>query len=85
MRSAFALRRAKAIASGIAVAASPKLWMRSASSATLPEATKTTSWAIAVAPSTSSARPTARSPSRERLIDSCTRPWLWPPWPCAWS
>ena len=54
----------------MAVAASPKLWMRSASRATLPEATKTRSWATAVAPRTTSARPTARRPSRERLIES---------------
>ena len=31
--------------SGIAVAASPALWIRSASSATLPEATNTATWA----------------------------------------
>ena len=36
MRSARGLRSANAMPSGIAVAASPALWIRSASSATLP-------------------------------------------------
>ena len=56
------------MASGNAVAASPKLWMRSASRATLPDATNTAVWASAVSPSTSSDQPTATSPARDRLI-----------------
>ena len=55
-RSALALRSAKAIPSGIAVAASPVLWIRSASRATLPEAAKTTAWTPAVSASTSNAK-----------------------------
>src|SRR5438552_1101813 len=53
-------------ADGTAVRASPKLWIRSASSATLPLATKTIVWMIAAAARTASARLTARMPSRER-------------------
>jgi hypothetical protein len=64
------------MARGMAVAASPKLWMRSASRAMLPEATNTIVWATAVRPSTSSDQPTATRPSRERLIVVSTSPWL---------
>ena len=67
--------------SGNAVAASPKLWIRSASSATLPLARKTAVWASAAAPRTASDRATARTPPRERLTASSTSPWecAWPP------
>ena len=72
--------------SGTAVRASPELWMRSASSATLPETTKIAAWATAVTARTASDSSTARTPARERLIASSTRPcawpWPWPPW--AW-
>jgi hypothetical protein len=44
--------------------------MRSASSATLPDAMNTTPWTIAVAASTASESTTARTPSPERLIES---------------
>jgi hypothetical protein len=77
-RSARALRIANAMASGMAVAASPKLWIRSASSATDPDATNTSVCAVAVAARMSKASPTARRPARERLMDASTRPWLWP-------
>src|SRR5215213_10044398 len=41
--------------------------------------------AAAVTARITSARPTARRPSCDRLIESCTRPWLWPcAWVCAW-
>src|SRR5687767_1366269 len=79
-RSARALRSRKAMPSGTAVAASPALWIRSASSATEPEATKTIACRTAVAARIASASPTARRPSRERLIESWTRPWL-----CGWA
>jgi hypothetical protein len=48
-RSARADRRKKAIPSGTAVRASPKLWMRSASRAMLPERAKIAVWTAAVA------------------------------------
>ena len=60
--------------SGIAVSASPKLWIRSASSATLPVSAKTSACATAVASSTARLADTARTPSRERLMDSSTSP-----------
>jgi len=86
-RSARRLRTMNAIPNGIAVAASPVLWIRSASSATDPEAMKTTSCTTAAMPSTSNASSTARMPSRERWIDRSIRPWLWPcpcaPWACS--
>src|SRR4051794_29203656 len=47
-RSPRALRRRNAIPSGMAISASPALWMRSASSATLPESTNTTACSAAV-------------------------------------
>jgi len=59
-RSARALRKANARPSGIAVAASPALWMTSASNATLPDSAKSAICAAAVSPSTSSASATAR-------------------------
>ena len=79
-----------AMPSGTAVRASPKLWMRSASSATEPESAKMSVCATAVTPRTASERSTARMPSRERLMESWTRPCECPcslgvPWPCAWS
>ena len=77
-RSARAERSRKAMPSGIAVPASPKLWIRSASRATLPLAMKIAVWAAAASASTTSERPTASSPSRERLMLSSTRPWEWP-------
>src|SRR4051812_16772237 len=63
---------------GSAVAASPALWIRSASSATLPEAAKTATWAAAVSARTTSASATVRTPCRDRLIESSTRPCEWP-------
>src|SRR3954454_11138465 len=81
-RSARSERSRNAMPSGIAVSASPKLWMRSASSATEPEAAKTAVCASAAIPRTPSEAATARTPSRERLIESSTRPWECP---CAWA
>jgi hypothetical protein len=52
----------KAMARGTAVRASPKLWMRSASNATLPLATNTTACAAAVVANTPSDWVTARTP-----------------------
>src|ERR671915_1094738 len=52
--------------------------MRSASRATLSVTRKTATWASAVAVSTPSENVTARRPSRERLIEASTSPWLWP-------
>ena len=69
-RSAVALRSANATPSGMAVTASPQLWTRSASSATLPEATNSTTWAVRGEGQHAAALAgPARTPSRERLID----------------
>ncbi len=73
-RSARSERSRNAMPSGIAVSASPKLWIRSASSATEPDNENTTACASAVAPSTASASSTVRTPSRERRIDPWTSP-----------
>ena len=62
-RSATFDRNVKAMARGTAVNVSPKLWMRSASSATLPLAMKTTTWIAAAPPNTASDLVTARTPS----------------------
>ena len=67
-----------AIPSGTAVSASPTLWIRSASSATLSVSTKRTAWAAAVTPSTPRLTATARTPARERTIDGSTRPCVCP-------
>ena len=74
VRSARSERITKAMPSGTAVSASPKLWIRSASSATEPDSTKMTAWATAARPSTPSEISTARTPSRDRLIDGSTSP-----------
>jgi hypothetical protein len=68
-RSARSERSRNAIPTGTAVKASPKLCIKSASSAMLSVATKIAAWASAAAESTASEIPTARRPSRERLID----------------
>ena len=60
--------------SGTAVNASPTLWIRSASSATLSVSTKRRAWADATTPSTPKLAATARTPARERTIDGSTRP-----------
>src|SRR5918996_1444577 len=52
--------------------------MRSASRATLSVTRNTATCASAVAVSTPSENATARRPSRERLIEASTSPWLWP-------
>ena len=70
-------RNRKATASGMAVSASPMLWMVSASSATDPDARNTTAWTAAVAPSTTRLIATVRTPSRERRIERSTRPCEW--------
>ena len=71
-------RSRNAAPSGIAVSASPTLWIRSASSATLPVAAKMTACATAVASRTARLADTARTPSRERVIDGSTSPCEWP-------
>ena len=68
---------ANAAASGIAVAASPKLWMRSASRAIESLATKMIVWTIAVTARTASESTTARMPLRERLMLGSMRPCEW--------
>ena len=73
-RSARSDRSAKAAPTGMVVAASPKLWIRSASSAMLLVAINRTSWATAASPRIARDSPTARSPSRERTIERSTRP-----------
>jgi hypothetical protein len=73
-----ALRRKKAIPSGTAVSASPKLWIMSASSATEPETTKTRRCARAATARTASAIATVFTPSRERRIERSIRPCEWP-------
>ena len=77
VRSARSERNRNATPSGNAVAASPKLWIRSASSATDPDRAKISVWTTAAAPSTASETSTARSPARERLTDASTRPCRW--------
>ena len=64
--------------SGTAVSASPALWMRSASRATLPLAAKMIAWSTAVTPSTPRLMATARTPARLRTIERSTSPWLCP-------
>ena len=59
---------------GMAVRASPKLWIRSASSATLSVRTNRSVWANAVSPRTARLAPTARSPARERRMLGSKRP-----------
>ena len=62
--------------SGTAVRASPKLWIRSARSATDPDARKITAWIAAVAPSTArldSDRPHAVPRAQDRTVDEAVR------------
>ena len=63
-----------AIPSGIAVSASPKLWIRSANSATLPVATKMAPCKSEVTRSTARLMPTVLRPSRERTIERSISP-----------
>ena len=63
----------KAMSRGTAVNASPALWMRSASSATLPLATKMIAWSTAVSPSTPRLMATARTPHCGRSSDRRAR------------
>jgi len=69
---------AKAIARGTAVAASPKLWMVSDSSATLPESSTTKSCKRAVAISPTNDHFTAQMPRSEVATEGSTAPWVWP-------
>ena len=73
-----ALRRKNAIPSGTAVSASPKLWIRSARSATDPDRAKMKSRRTAAAARTVSAIDTVFTPSRERRIERSIRPCEWP-------
>ena len=81
-RGALGARRNEARPSGTAVRASPKLWMRSASRCF--QRTKTSVCSAAAPARIASEARTARSPARERLIESSTRPCECP-WPCAWE
>jgi hypothetical protein len=74
--SAWNERSTNATPSGTAVSASPKLWIRSASSATLLVSANTTACAEAVTRSTTRLSDTARRPAFERLIEALTSPWL---------
>ena len=72
---------AKAIQSGIAVRASEKLWMVSASRATELEISTTPSWRTAVIPSATNEILTARIPRALLVSASSTESagsWLWP-------
>ena len=86
--SARSERNANATPSGTAVSASPTLWIRSASRATLPVRTKITACAAAVRPRTTRESATAFRPARERRIERSTRPCECP-WSCecgsAWT
>ena len=62
--------------SGIAVSASPTLWIRSANRAIEPDTTNTIACNAAVVPRIARLYDTARTPSRERTIERSTRPWL---------
>ncbi len=64
--------------SGIAVSASPKLWIRSARSATEPESAKIASWAVAAIARMTRLIATALTPSCDRTIERSTRPCEWP-------
>src|SRR5215207_9293865 len=77
--------RAKAIPRGMAVAASPKLWMVSESSATLPESATTTSCKRAVAISPTKDHLMAQIPRSEVAMVGSTAPWVWPCSPCPWG
>jgi hypothetical protein len=68
---------AKAIHRGMAVAASPKLWMVSDSRATLPDSSTTTSCITAVAESTANDHLRAQIPRSEVAIVGSTAPWVW--------
>jgi len=79
------LRNKNAIPSGSAVNASPKLWIRSASSATEFESTKIASCAAAASARIARLAATALTPARDRTIDLSRRPWECPcaPWSSA--
>src|SRR5262249_55060041 len=72
----------KAMPSGIAVAASAKLWMVSARSATLPDRTTTATWRLAVTSRPMNDHLSAQSPRAVEAIDGSTTPWLCP-CPCS--
>src|SRR5919107_5813604 len=76
---------AKAIPRGMAVAASPKLWMVSDSSATLPDSSTTASCRRAVAASIRKDHFTAQMPRSEVAMVGSTAPWVWPCSACPWS
>ncbi len=76
-------RSRNAMPSGTAVSASPKLWIRSASSATDPETAKMAACRAAVRPRTARLIETVRMPARERMMERSTSPCEWP-WPWSW-
>src|SRR5215218_9235714 len=76
---------AKAIPRGMAVAASPKLWMVSESRATLPESNTTTSCKRAVAISPTKDHLMAHIPRSEVAMVGSTDPWVCSCPPCPWS
>ncbi|MEC7747390.1 MAG: hypothetical protein VX572_00350 [Chloroflexota bacterium] len=67
----------KAAHSGRAVAASPKLWMVSSRSATLPVNPTITNWTTAVTSSTAKEILVARIPRPLAKISPSTAPWEW--------
>ncbi len=69
---------AKAIHSGTAVAASPKLWMVSERRATEPESATTTICTRAVTKSPTKDHFTAQMPRSEVAMVGSTAPWVWP-------
>lgn len=71
----------KAMPSGMAVEASPKLWIMSASRATLPERATTTAWKSAVAIGPTKDHFNAHTPRSVEAIEGSTPPLLWP---CSW-
>ena len=72
---------------GIAVRASPPLWIRSASSATDRDSVNTTACSTAVTARIPRLIETARTPARDRTIDGSTLPCVcpWSPWRWSWS
>ncbi|WP_346283336.1 hypothetical protein [Bradyrhizobium sp. CW4] len=68
----------KAIQSGIAVTASPTLWIVSASSAMLPENTTTTNCRTEVIANTTNDHFMAQMPFVVVAIVGSTVPWVWP-------
>ena len=77
-----------AIHSGTAVTASPKLWIVSAISATLPVTSTTSNWSTAVTISPMNDHFTAHRPRSVVSSAGSSAPWVWacpPRWVCPCS